>query len=33
LASVHVLCAKPVSGFENDGLEKETLARDFGGCA
>jgi hypothetical protein len=29
----HQLVAKLVSNFENHGLEKEILARDFGGCA
>jgi hypothetical protein len=29
----HELAAKLVSNFENHGLEKEILARDFGGCA
>jgi hypothetical protein len=29
----HELVAKLVSNFENHGLEKEFLARDFGGCA
>jgi hypothetical protein len=29
----HELVAKLVSIFENHGLEKEFLARDFGGCA
>ncbi|MGH6935678.1 MAG: hypothetical protein ACRED2_05755, partial [Methylocella sp.] len=26
-------CPQAVSGFENDGLEKENLARELGCCA
>jgi hypothetical protein len=29
----HDPVAKPVSNFEDHGLEKEILARRFGGCA